>query len=136
MIKTIFATATLLAAGLSSAADLTVQVSDVKTAEGKLMIAVFNSADSFLKNPMAGVQTAASPAGNSVVVKDLPEGEYAMVVYHDANGNGKLDKNMMGIPTEDYGFSNNASGKFGPPSFDAAKFSVAAVGSVAKISLK
>ena len=136
MLKVFAATAAILAASLSHAADLTVQVSDVKSADGNIMIAVFNSAGDFLKKPVAGTQGAASAAGTTVVIKDLPAGDYALVVYHDANGNGKLDKNLMGIPTEDYGFSNNASGKFGPPSFEAARFTLAAAGSTAKISLK
>jgi uncharacterized protein (DUF2141 family) len=135
LIQAIFATTTLVA-GMASAAELTIELSDVKTTEGKVMIAVFSSSDSFLKKPVLAASTAADPAGKSVVLKDLPEGEYALVVYHDANGNGKMDKNMMGIPTEDYAFSNNAMGKFGPPSFDSAKITLAAAGSTTKISLK
>lgn len=136
MLKAFAAGAAILAASLSHAADLTVQVNDLKSAEGSVMIAVFNSAADFMKKPVASMQSAASLAGSAAVIKDLPAGEYAVVVYHDANGNGKLDKNLMGIPTEDYGFSNNAAGKFGPPSFDAAKITLSATGSTAKISLK
>ena len=51
----------------------------------------------------------------------LPKGEYAVSVYHDANLNEELDTNMMGIPKESYGFSNNAKGFMGPPSFEDAK---------------
>ncbi|UUZ49269.1 DUF2141 domain-containing protein [Massilia sp. B-10] len=58
--------------------------------------------------------------------KDLPEGEYAFAVYHDANANGQMDKNLLGIPTEDYAFNNNAVGKMGPPKFEAAKFALPA----------
>jgi uncharacterized protein (DUF2141 family) len=43
-------------------------------------------------------------------------------VYHDENKNGKLDTNFLGIPTEDYGYSNNVSAWFGPPSWERAKF--------------
>ena len=57
----------------------------------------------------------------SVQFDNLPEGEYAVSVFHDLNSNGKLDSNAVGMPTEPYGFSNNAAGNFGPPSFDAAK---------------
>jgi len=67
---------------------------------------------------------------------DLPEGEYAIAVYHDANGNGKMDSNLMGIPTEDYAFSNNAVGKMGPPSYDQAKFALPAAGSTVRLTLK
>lgn len=47
--------------------------------------------------------------------KNLKPGKYAVQVLHDANENGKLDMNFFGIPTEAYGFSNNARGSFGPP---------------------
>jgi len=43
-------------------------------------------------------------------------------VTHDANGNGKLDRNLLGMPTEGVGASNDARGVVGPPKFDAAKF--------------
>ena len=126
----------LSATGLACAADLSVQISDIKTAEGRVMVAVYGNAADFLKAPLQAVTAAADPAGKTVVLRDLPPGEYALAVYHDANGNGKMDKNMMGIPTEDYAFSNNAIGKFGPPAFDSARITLAAAGSTTKISLK
>ncbi len=57
---------------------------------------------------------------------DLPlsDGEYAISVFHDLNGNQELDKNWMGIPTEPYGFSNNARGKFGPPTYNQCKVKI------------
>ena len=45
----------------------------------------------------------------------LPFSDYAIKAYHDKNANGELDTNVLGIPVEDYGFSGNASGLFGPP---------------------
>ncbi len=54
----------------------------------------------------------------TVYIPDLPNGNYAIAVYHDANGNNKLDKNFLGIPTEKYGFSNDAMGSFGPPDYE------------------
>jgi len=54
--------------------------------------------------------------------EDIPPGNYAMAVVHDENMNGKLDANWVGIPTEGYGFSNNAKALLGAPSFSAASF--------------
>jgi uncharacterized protein (DUF2141 family) len=54
--------------------------------------------------------------------EDIPPGTYALAVIHDENMNGKLDTNMLGIPTEGYGFSNNAKALLGTPSFSAASF--------------
>jgi uncharacterized protein (DUF2141 family) len=53
---------------------------------------------------------------------DIPPGTYAMAVIHDENMNGKLDTNWIGIPTEGYGFSNDAKAMLGAPSFSAASF--------------
>ena len=54
--------------------------------------------------------------------EDIPPGTYALAVIHDENSNGKLDTNWLGIPTEGYGFSNDAKGLLGAPSFSAASF--------------
>jgi uncharacterized protein (DUF2141 family) len=57
-------------------------------------------------------------------VIDLPEGIYAIALFVDANKNLKIDKNFLGIPKEQFGFSNNAMGKLSAPSFEQAKFKV------------
>jgi uncharacterized protein (DUF2141 family) len=67
--------------------------------------------------------------------KDLPPGQYAAVVFQDFNGNGKLDKNFLGIPKEPYGFSNDARGSAGPPKFSDAAVTLSPDGTT-KIELK
>ena len=65
------------------------------------------------------------PIKNKIVVitiDSLKYGEYAIRVYQDENKNAELDTDFLGIPTENYGFSNNASGWFGQPSWNKAKF--------------
>lgn len=128
--------ATFATAQLSHAADLTIEVEDVKNANGTVMVALYNSQDSFLKQPAKGTGARAAAGTSKLVFKDLPEGEYAFAVYHDANANGQMDKNLLGIPTEDYAFSNNAVGKMGPPKFEAAKFALPAAGATLRVSLK
>jgi len=54
--------------------------------------------------------------------KDIPQGEYAVRLFHDENMNGNLEKNIMGIPKEAYGVSNNTKSKTGPPKYKRAKF--------------
>ena len=54
----------------------------------------------------------------------LPHGEYAITFFVDSNGNFKMDKNFLGIPKEQYGFSNNVMGRMSAPSFDQAKFTI------------
>lgn len=135
LFSTMLCIAGLCAANLSAAAELTIHIDDVKAAGGQLMISVYNSADSFLKKPLSAMRTAAKATDNSVTVKDLPPGDYAVVVFHDVNENGKMDKNILGIPTEDYGFSNNATGKMGPPSFELAKLTLTEAGLSTHLSL-
>jgi len=55
-------------------------------------------------------------------IDSLPYGNYAIRVFHDENGNSELDTDILGIPSEDYGYSNDASGWFGPPSWEKAEF--------------
>jgi uncharacterized protein (DUF2141 family) len=53
----------------------------------------------------------------------IPFGEYAIAVYQDENGNGKLDTGFFGIPSEPFAFSNNFKPRFGGPSFEKCRFS-------------
>jgi len=65
------------------------------------------------------------PASDAVVKLPLAPGDYAISLVHDENGNGKLDKNLFGIPTEGVGFSQNPKLSFGPPTYAATRFDVA-----------
>ncbi|MES2072538.1 MAG: DUF2141 domain-containing protein [Pseudomonadota bacterium] len=115
-----------LAAGPSLAVDLTVHVKNLRSQDGMLMVALFNSSESFLKSDKQfGAQMVSASQHPSVVIfKNLPAGRYAVSAFHDENGNGKMDSNMLGIPSERYGFSNNAAGSMGPPNFEQAMLSL------------
>lgn len=56
------------------------------------------------------------------VFKDIPHGEYAISVLHDENKDGKMNKNIFGVPREGYGTSNDARGSWGAPKYKDAKF--------------
>ncbi|MBI3349905.1 MAG: DUF2141 domain-containing protein [Burkholderiales bacterium] len=109
------------------AADVTLEVEglDASRLQGAtLMVAVFTEPASWLRQPQAGrrfsLGAEASGGKVTVVLKDLPDGPLAFSLFQDANANGRLDMNAMGLPTEPYGFSNNAAGNFGPPQFEQA----------------
>ena len=110
-----------------SAADLEVVVSGLKSAEGDARIAVHKRV-SGVAFPGGGVVAAtyrpASKGEIRVVFAGLALGDYAVAAFHDADGDGKLGQNMVGIPTEGFGFSNGAVGFMGPPSFDKAAVTV------------
>ena len=63
----------------------------------------------------------------------LPEGEYAVVVVHDANDNGKLDNGFLGFGGESYGYSNSAQPWFGRPDFEDVKIMVDQPGTMVEI---
>ncbi len=108
-------------------ADLTLHIRNVPEGGGTLMIAVVAGAAAFDGDEPAIASflvPARSPAV-TVSTSALPEGSYAVRVMHDRNGNGELDSNLVGMPTEPWGFSNDASGGFGPPAWDDARFELA-----------
>ena len=108
--------------GISNAlaSDLTVVVDNIKSEQGSIRIALFNSAKDF-PNVFSYKNFIAEKAGSvSFTFKDLPSGSYAVTAFHDLNGNEKLDKNFVGKPVEPYGFSRDARGTRGPPSFEDA----------------
>jgi uncharacterized protein (DUF2141 family) len=70
------------------------------------------------------------------VFEDVPHGEYAIKIFHDENSNQKLDTNFVGYPKEKFGFSNNAMGRFGPPSFEQARFRFDAEEATVEIEMK
>ena len=123
--------AAILAFGLSAivatpvfATILTIYVSGEVGDKAAVMVALYKASDKWMGKSTAIRTTAAVKAGVSVTFNDLAEGEYAVSLFIDENSNNKLDSNGVGIPIEPYAFSNDASGSFGPPSFDKAKFSV------------
>ena len=61
---------------------------------------------------------------------------YAVAVLHDENDNAKMDFNFLGMPLEGYGFSNDASALFGPPSFSAAAFRLTARASHVSVKIR
>ncbi len=111
----------LTAAG---AADLTVTVSGIRNASGSVSAGIYNSEKSFLQASEALVLVRIKAAQGSIgfTVHGLPPGQYAVAAYHDENGNGRLDFDPTGAPTEGYGVSNNARNPVAPPEFAKAAF--------------
>jgi uncharacterized protein (DUF2141 family) len=99
-----------------------VVIKNVNDAEGNVMVALFSNDADFLKKRYAAQKIKASKGEVHLLFENVPTGKYAISAYHDANMNGELDKNMIGIPKEGFGFSNDAMGMFGPPHFKDASF--------------
>lgn len=118
----------LIAASPARAADLTVLIDNLRSAQGTVMLALFDSEGRFLKpdGATSDQRIAADRSPVAATFRGVNPGRYAISAFHDENGNGKLDKNLLGIPTERYGFSNDAFGTVSAPSFDKAAFDVGA----------
>ena len=107
-----------------SAADLTVNISEVSQGKGHVMVGLYSGIEAFEQGKTSfGSRVKANNEQEQVIFKDLPAGEYAIKIYQDENSNQKLDFNFIGIPKEGYGYSNNV-GRFGRPAYQEAKFTV------------
>ena len=116
-----------------SADELTINISG-QTKAGILNLGIYNNAAAYDKSVkgeersekglFSGIDSYIDLQESHEFVINLPEGTYAIALFIDANENLKIDKNFLGIPKEQYGFSNNAMGSLSGPSFQQAKFEV------------
>ncbi len=124
-------------------------VHTVRSNAGSLMIGLYDSGEGFraaVRNSteagllndrarVAGIALRAVAGAQTIVISGLKPGRYAVIAFHDENDDGKLGQSPWGVPTEAYGFSNNARGFLRAPSFSAAAFEVGESGATTAISL-
>lgn len=112
-------------AGRASATRLTVQVSQLSSAVGEVVVTVYPSNPRRFLAPRGKLLRlrvkAVTPTTRACFNLPGPD-VYAVAVYHDANANEDFDRNRLGMPTEGFGFSNDAPTRFGLPSFESARF--------------
>lgn len=113
--------AAMLGASPALAASLDIAVDGVRSSKGSIRAGIYDASD----RPVATTVAPATPGRVTLSIRDLAPGDYAVKLYHDEDGDGRLDKNLFGLPREGYGFSNHAKAKFGPPSFEAMRVTVA-----------
>lgn len=121
IISTLLMVGLLASSSLFAQRRLEVTVKNIKELKGTIRVALFNNEKDFLENFLQGKIVKVSGNEAKVVFENLKPGDYAVSVFHDENENEKLDSGFMGIPNEPYGFSNDAMGTFGSPSFEKAK---------------
>lgn len=136
MSRTLIAlTAGLCLATHSSAAPLTIDLVGVRKQTGTVKLKVVDSAEAYDGKAKGVAGEMWKPDGETRQFSfDLPAGHYAVMVIHDANDNGKMDSNVIGIPTEPYGFSNNPQ-VMRKPTFEEARFELPAAGTAIRIDL-
>jgi uncharacterized protein (DUF2141 family) len=123
----------------TSTGSLSITIEGLRQSRGTVLVGLYDSRASFDRaielasdvgflndpNRVAGAALRANDMlRGGVTFRNLPPGRYAVILFHDENGNGRLDKNFWGVPTEPYGFSNDAQGFLGAPSFEEAALSL------------
>lgn len=103
---------------------ITITVTNFKNNQGKVMVGMYNGANTFMKKTIFSKIGEIKANTAKVVFENIPDGEYAISLYHDENSNNKLDTGWFGIPKEGYGCSNDAKGMMGPPKYEDAKFQI------------
>lgn len=128
--------ASILLAANEPSAKLKLEITNVKAVKGKLWIALTQTPGKLVdKKPAYYKVLDVSVVGKLQTDFDLPVGRYAVAVYHDLNSNGKLDKNILGIPKEPYGFSNDFRPMFSPPDFEDCAITLPITGTTVIIKL-
>jgi len=104
--------------------DIQVTIKNLNSNDGKVFISLYKNEDNFLETGFKGDVVQINNKSCEYIFENIQPGTYAISFFHDENDNGKMDTNVIGIPKEDYGCSNNARGTLGPPKWEDAKFEV------------
>lgn len=107
---------------IAQTCSLTIELTDLKSDEGLLMVGLYNTADTWLAKNYKGEITEIKDGKATVVFDNLPYGIYAVSSIHDEDSNHELNTGLFGIPSEPYASSRGAKGRFGPPKWEDAKF--------------
>ena len=100
-------------------------IPNIRSDKGEILIAIYNKANGFPENAALAFRTTkmkAKKGSLAYVLNGLEHGKYAIAIFHDENGDGKMNKNMLGIPKEGYGVSNNVKNLMSAPAFKDAVF--------------
>lgn len=138
LLCTMCVTSPLFAADAPQTGTITMVFTGFKSGKGMARIQVMDSETAYANETKALCMIKSRIIGNKVEIslKGLPYGQYGIVVFHDANGNGVMDKNLIGAPKEAYGASNNIRGKFGPPDYNKIRFDLNAPEVVQQITVQ
>jgi uncharacterized protein (DUF2141 family) len=112
----------VLAAWTAVAADLTITITGLRSADGTVRVAVFDNATDFPRGQEVAGEVVKAEPEVTVDIDGLKPGRYAVAIHHDENGNGRMDSSLIGLPQEGYAFSNDAMVFLGPPPFSEASF--------------
>ena len=115
---------------------LTITFTGFSEPTGQVMVALFDEAGWNGGEPVGGAVVDLAAGETTVTIEGLPAGRYGIKAFHDANGNGEMDLNPFGMPTEAFAFSNNAPASMGPAKWEAAAFEVTADGAEQTLTIR
>jgi uncharacterized protein (DUF2141 family) len=108
--------------------DITVVITGLRSADGEVLISLYNKAEGFPRDRSTIIRAAAvTPDGSAqvtTVFEDLPYGDYAIAVLHDEDLSRGMTFGRFHLPKEGYCFSNNVKVRFKAPKFKKAKFTL------------
>ena len=110
--------------GAVNAAELQLRITNIQSSEGKTLLQMVDSESDFTGKSGNSYMSLVLPLHSNELkfeIGPIPVGDYAIRIFHDENNNQKLGTNFLGIPKEPYGFSNDATGKFGPEKWKDAR---------------
>ncbi|MBL8531196.1 MAG: DUF2141 domain-containing protein [Hyphomonadaceae bacterium] len=114
---------------------LTIELSGLAP-QGAVMLQLFDSEAGYgAGRGVSARQVAVTSETATIAIEGLAPGQYAFRLFHDVDGDGRMNTNPFGIPTEPFAFSNNARGSFGPAPWSSAVFTVAPGANVQAITL-
>jgi len=137
LVFSVFSAAAIVAAparaqGATPAGCVQLEVQNVRAEQGMLMVAAYGDAGSFNKAPLVATQLRAGAATMSFALCGVSGSSLALTLYQDLNGNGKLDANAFGVPSEPWGASGKQAAMTAP-SWDSS--AVALDGSTVVVKL-
>ena len=100
--------------------NLNIKINGLKNNNGQVVMELKDA----LENTIKRITRYIDSNQCNILIDSIATGKYTILYFHDENKNNKLDTNILGIPKEGYGFSNNASGKYGPPPIEKRIFDI------------
>ena len=104
---------------------LVLEIANLRNSQGEIYLSIFSGKQGFPDNPEAALvnhKVTIQAEQSTIIINDLPYGEYAVAVLHDENRDGKMNTSVVGVPKEGFGFSGNPKTKMGPPEYNDVRF--------------
>jgi len=106
--------------------NIQLKVEGIDEVKGEICIGIYGNQEDYSnsKNRVWGDCIMVDDDHFEYLIEGIPAGHYAISIFQDIDINGELNTNWIGMPTEPFGFSNNAKMRMGPPKYEDASFEI------------